>query len=201
MFTGIIKNTGEITALAVNEQNALLTIRKDGLFTSAEMGASVAVNGTCLTIIEFSDDEATFELGPETMKMTSFNDRKKGDQVNLEFPLTLSDGLGGHFVQGHVDGIGEVIAVKEEGNTKWMTIKLPEALRRFTINKGSITIDGVSLTIAEKREDVISIMLMDYTLDKTILNALSVGDKVNVEADMLAKYIQNLIPKSAYANE
>jgi riboflavin synthase len=189
MFTGIIKHTGRVGSINASEQSAVLKVALKNGFAGQELGASVAVNGTCLTIVEFTENEATFEIGPETMAKTTLGKLQKGEQVNIEFPLRLIDPLGGHFVQGHVDGVGEIISLTESEGAVHVEIALPEELLEQVILHGSIAIDGVSLTVAKKSKDSITIMLMAYTIENTVFSESKVGDKVNVEIDMLSKYV------------
>ena len=184
MFTGIIRHLAKVEAKKEN----MLTVFSPGAFVDCQTGDSVAVEGTCLTIIDHNPDRAIFELGPETVQKTTLGTIKEGGQVNIELPLKLSERLGGHFVQGHVDGLGIVKTI----DLQWMTIELPLELLDQIIKKGSIAINGISLTVAEKTDETISIMVMDYTLDNTTLKNLRVGDQVNIEIDMLSKYVAGL---------
>ena len=195
MFTGIIEQPGVLDSLEHGEKVAKIRIASE-LFSEVKAGDSVAVNGTCLTVLEYDDHSALFEMGPETLKKTTLGNLQKGQIVNLELPMRLMDRLGGHFVQGHVDGMAPVVSVKEEGNTKWIELELTAEAEPFVIEKGSIALDGVSLTVAKKDGRKIGVMLMDYTLNKTNLRDKQVGDLVNFEIDMLAKYASQLMGTS-----
>ncbi len=189
MFTGIIKNIGRVQKIEKAESSAVLTVTLEKGFSGQELGASVAINGTCLTIVECTDDQAIFEIGPETMAKTNLGSLDTGDKINIEFPLRLIDPLGGHFVQGHVDGVGEILGLTKKEGAVNIEIGLPQELLEQIILHGSVAVDGVSLTIAKKGEKSITIMLMNYTLDNTVFSEAKVGDKVNIEIDMLSKYV------------
>ncbi len=193
MFTGIIRHKGSITRVEPAEGSLHLTLRSEGLFAEMKPGDSVAVDGVCLTVLRSSKDEADFELGPETLRKTTFSDRQTGQEVNLERPMRLGETLDGHLVQGHVDGTGTVSKLRKDGDTVWMTIVLPPELAGLTVLKGSIAVDGVSLTVAEKENHSISIMLLPYTIEKTTFGSLKEGQKVNIETDMLAKHVAELV--------
>ncbi len=195
MFTGIIEQTGKVKDLTEKDQTATLTVISSGFFDEVKPGDSVAVNGTCLTVVTHDADSATFDLGPETLEKTTLKNQCKDQVVNLELPLRMSDRLGGHFVQGHVDGKAKVLSIETKGSTLWMQLEIDPAYSAYILDKGSIAIDGVSLTIAEKEKTRISIMLMNYTLDKTNLKDRKVGDEVNVEFDILAKMTHQMISK------
>lgn len=200
MFTGIIRHLGRLQDIRRNEGGMRLTVSAPGLFGASKAGDSLAVNGVCLTVLLADQDTVEFELGPETLRKTTFADAANGQAVHLEWPLRLGETLDGHMVQGHVDGAGTVTAVKKDGDTVWMTLSLPKELSDLTVLKGSIAIDGVSLTVAEKAGDHISIMLMPYTVDQTIFSRLEVGQTVNVETDMLARHVAQLVKAFIPAN-
>jgi len=193
MFTGIIEHKGKVQSFKKQGQTAQLTIVSPSFFSEVKPGDSVAVNGTCLTVVEHDNDSAIFDLGPETLEKTTLSDQVEKQIVNLELPLRMSDRLGGHFVQGHIDGTATITSIEKKGSTLWIQLEVDPAYSSYLIPKGSIAIDGVSLTIAEKKKNHISIMLMDYTLSKTNLNEREVGDKVNVEFDVLAKMTHQMI--------
>lgn len=195
MFTGIIEHLGKVKSFEKDDQNAKLIIESEGFFSDVKPGDSVAVNGTCLTVVTHNEDEATFDLGPETLEKTNLEDQQVGQVVNLELPLRVSDRLGGHFVQGHIDGKAKVAKVEKKGTTLWFEIEVDPAYEKYLVPKGSIAIDGVSLTIADLDKHKVGIMLMDYTLEKTNLSKREVGDEVNVEFDILAKMTNQMMEK------
>jgi riboflavin synthase len=162
------------------------------------IGASVAVNGVCLTVVRRDEDGLLFDLSEETLARTSLRRLDAGHPVNLERPMVLGGRLGGHLVQGHVDAVGEIVAVAPEpdGGAR-LTVRVPEALMRYVVEKGSITVDGVSLTVAERHDDAVVIALIPHTLDVTTLGAARPGDPVNLEMDVIAKYVEGLLAAHA----
>jgi riboflavin synthase len=167
----------------------------------SQVGASVAVNGVCLTVVERADDRLAFDMSPETVARSSLRRLAAGHPVNLERPATLATRLGGHLVQGHVDGVGEVVAVEEDGaGGARVSVRVPEDLLRYVVEKGSITVDGVSLTVASLDVRGVEIALIPHTLAVTTLGAVAAGDPVNLEVDVIAKYVaknvQHLLGRS-----
>jgi riboflavin synthase len=198
MFTGIIEAAGKIEAFDRHGKDARLRVSLTGApETAAEtkLGDSIAVNGCCLTVAKFSAKDFEADLSGETLSRTSFGEKKAGDIVNLERPLAAGARLGGHFVQGHVDGVGRVANLKSEGDSWWLSIELPEELRRYTVEKGSIAIDGISLTIARLHNGVADIAVIPFTYAHTNVHAMKPGQAVNLEIDILAKYVESLLPK------
>jgi riboflavin synthase len=167
------------------------------VIADSPIGASVSVNGTCLTVVERDDDHLAFDLSDETVERTSLRRLGAGHPVNLERPVSLAARLGGHIVQGHVDGVGTILAI-EPGSDGGAVLRIgvPEELRRYAVGKGSITVDGVSLTVAALQDDGVSIALIPHTLAMTSLGAAAVGDPVNLEMDMIAKYVERLMERS-----
>jgi riboflavin synthase len=154
----------------------------------------MAVNGVCLTVVERSAEHLAFDLSEETLRRTSFARLSGGDRVNLERPLTLLGRLGGHLVQGHVDGVGEVTAVeRSEDGGAWLTVRAPADVRRYLVEKGSVGVDGISLTVAARDADTFSVALIPHTLEATTLGSARVGDPVNLEVDVIAKYVEALL--------
>jgi riboflavin synthase len=190
MFTGIVEERG--TAREVGPTRLSIGCRT--VAADAELGASIAVNGVCLTVVERAADGLAFDLSEETLRRTSLARLAEGDPVNLERPLTLSSRLGGHLVQGHVDGVGEVADVRPEaGGGAWVTVRAPADVRRYLVEKGSICVDGVSLTVAALDGDGFSVALIPHTLDVTTLGSARAGDPVNLEVDVIAKYVDALL--------
>jgi riboflavin synthase len=187
MFTGIVEERGVVRGIGPTRLSvACRTVASD-----SALGDSIAVNGACLTVVERSSGHLAFDLSPETVGRTSFARLRAGDVVNLERALTLSTRLGGHLVQGHVDGVGEVVAFEpaEDGGA-WCTVRASAALARYLVEKGSICVDGVSLTIAAREGETFSVALIPHTLEATTLGAAQVGDPVNLEIDVIAKYVE-----------
>ena len=191
MFTGIVEERGAVLEI----EPARLTVRCRTVSSDAEVGASIAVNGICLTVVERADDHLSFDVSYETLSRTSLSRLEAGDPVNLERPLTLSSRLGGHLVQGHVDGVGEVAGIERGGDGgAWMTIGAPEGIGRYLVEKGSVCVDGVSLTVASRDGSAFAVALIPHTLEATTLGAAEVGDPLNLEVDVIAKYVEALLP-------
>jgi riboflavin synthase len=192
MFTGIVEERGAILDVGPTR----LSVACRAVTTDIEIGASIAVNGVCLTVVERSEGHLGFDLSEETLKRTSFSRLSGGDPVNLERPLTLSSRLGGHLVQGHVDGVGEVTAIERtpDGGA-WLRVRAPMAVTRFLVEKGSVCVDGISLTVAALDLDGFSAALIPHTMDVTTLGSVSEGDPVNLEVDMIAKYVDALLER------
>lgn len=201
MFTGIIEHQGVVESLDRNSGGGRIRVRTPKLAASLEVAGSVAVNGCCLTVIEHNAEVFAADLSPETLRRTTFGEMKPQARVNLERPLTAGKELGGHFVQGHVDGIGRVVRSAPEGDRKsaagdanwWLEISVPAEISAYVAEKGSITVDGISLTVAAWREGLAAFAIIPYTYAHTNLSALKQGDGVNLEADVLAKYIERLL--------
>jgi riboflavin synthase len=190
MFTGIIEERGIVRDVGPTR----LSVTSSTVNGDSSVGASVAVNGACLTVVERSERHLAFDLSEETLRRTSFSRLSAGDPVNLERPLTLVSRLGGHLVQGHVDGVGTVTAFeRDETGGAWLTIGPPADLERFLVEKGSVCVDGVSLTIAGTDRVSFSVALIPHTMDVTTLGATRPGDPVNLEVDVIAKYVDALI--------
>lgn len=202
MFTGIIERLGKIDSLTRSDDGARLTIAFAGAQKHASapefareltIGASIAVNGCCLTVVEHDAKCFSADLSRETLERTSFADAIPGGIVNLELPLAAGARLGGHFVQGHVDGVGRVERMIPEGDNWWLAIRVPQNLRRYVAEKGSLAVDGISLTVARWLEGVGEFAIIPHTYANTNLQQLTVGDAVNLEVDILAKYVESLL--------
>jgi riboflavin synthase len=190
MFTGLVEEMGEVLSL----EDSRLTVAARVIVPDACDGASVAVNGTCLTVVARSGRQLGFDIGPETRARTALGDLRSGDRVNLERPLRLGGQVGGHLVQGHVDGVGVVLAMRREGDTARLRISCPnEALAALLIPQGSVAVDGVSLTVAALDGCAFEIMLIPHTLAQTTLGGAEAGKRVNLEMDMIGKYVQRLV--------
>jgi riboflavin synthase len=193
MFTGIVEELGEVVALDRDGDSARLTVRGPLVVSDAVHGASIAVNGVCLTVVDVKDDAFTVDVMKETLDRSSLTALAAGSPVNLERPVRPSDRLGGHIVQGHVDGVGRIVS--REPGERWevVTIGLPADLARYVVDKGSITVDGISLTVVEARADAFTVALIPTTLELTTLGRKQPGDTVNLEVDVVAKYVERLI--------
>ena len=195
MFTGIVEERGTVRATGSRLEISATKVAED-----SAPGASLAVNGVCLTVVERRVDEdgdvLAFDLSPETLDRTALSSLRPGDPVNLERPVTLLSRLGGHLVQGHVDGIGEIEDIEDSPPGKSIRVKLPDGLARYVVEKGSISIDGVSLTVTDVRGDAFGVALVPFTLDATNLGSARPGDRVNVEVDVVAKYVEGLLKGS-----
>ena len=192
MFTGIVRELGTIVSVE-GEDTVRLELAAPETASGVAIGDSVAVSGVCLTVVAADAERLAFDAVPETLARSSLGGLEPGSRVNVEPALRAGDPLGGHYVQGHVDGIGTVVSVEPEGGGARIAIAAPE-LVRYCVEKGSIAVEGVSLTIAALREDGFEIALIPHTLEVTTLGALAPGDRVNLEADVLAKYVEKLLP-------
>ena len=196
MFTGIIEHIGKIESLAANSDGGKLRVSLSGapqIAAETKQGDSIAVNGCCLTVVEYGPNHFSADLSGETLRRTSLGEKKAGEPVNLERPLAAGARLGGHFVQGHVDGIGQVTALTSEGENWWLSVRVPEDLRRYVAEKGSISIEGISLTVARWENGVASIAVIPFTYQHTNVHTLAAGSAVNLEVDILAKYVETLL--------
>jgi riboflavin synthase len=194
MFTGIVEELGRVARVTPNEGGARLVIEASLVLGDAELGASIAVNGCCLTVVSFDERSFAADAVIETLARTNVGDLAPGDAVNLERPLRLADRLGGHLVQGHVDATGSVRSrdPQPDGSTL-VTIDAPAEVMRYVVHKGSITVDGVSLTVARRDPDAFAVALIPHTLSVTTLGNRPPGSRVNLEADLIAKYVEALV--------
>ena len=198
MFTGIIEHAGTIEALEQTGDGGRLRVRAPETAARLKLGSSIAVNGCCLTVVELAADAFSADLSGETLRRTSFGEMKPGRSVNLESPLAAGAELGGHFVQGHVDGVGRVARLVSEGplaNPKswWLSVRVPGELERYVAEKGSIAIDGISLTVASWQDGIAGVAVIPFTYAHTNVKDLTPGDAVNLECDILAKYAERLL--------
>ncbi len=193
MFTGLVEECGRVVETIIEGRSARLTVHCDIVSQGAKLGDSISVNGCCLTIVQMENVELTFDAVPETLFRTNLGALLANDRVNLERPLLVGDRLGGHFVQGHIDGVGKIISMTENENAVIIEIYVPAPLRRYLIEKGSITVDGVSLTVAEVRYESFTVWTIPHTRAVTNLGIRKPGDEVNLECDLLGKYIERLM--------
>ena len=192
MFSGLVADLGQLVEITDGPDGARLRIRTS-LAGEIETGDSIAVNGTCLTATTVESDGFTADAMNQTLEMTSLGALQAGDRLNLELALRADDRLGGHIVQGHVDGVGEVIATRADGFSLRLKVRLDPGLLRYVIPQGSITLEGVSLTVADTGEDWIEVSLIPETLERTSLGSLEPGRKINVECDVIARYVERMV--------
>ncbi len=191
MFTGIIEEIGKVTAIKKDSTSMELTLHCPKILTDAHLGDSISVNGVCLTITNLQSDQMMVDVMPETVKATNIHQLKIGDRVNLERAMSANGRFGGHFVSGHVDGSGTIRSIKPVSNAVYIEIEIPKELAGNCIPRGSITIDGTSLTIFNVSETSVTISLIPHTHAETILGMKKVGDQVNIETDLLGKYVKH----------
>ena len=201
MFTGLVEGVGVITGLTPMAEGLRIAVKTSFPATKLTLGESVAVAGACLTVVALSPPAASFEVSPETLARTTFPLKKVGDRVNLERSLRLGDRLGGHLVTGHVDAAG-VVRQRREGRAFFqLQLELPEPIGRLVIEKGSIAVDGVSLTVNAVQGKVFTVNIIPFTAGETTLASLKVGDRVNLEADIIGKYVARLLGQEAAKGE
>jgi riboflavin synthase len=193
VFTGIVREVGRVAALEGGKAGVRLRVAAPRTAPGVGLGDSVAVNGVCLTVTAIDDATLAFDAVPETLRRTSLARLREGVAVNLEPALRAGEPLGGHIVQGHVDGVGRVRSVEPEGEGRRVAIEAPPALLRYLVEKGSVAVEGVSLTVAALDEDAFAVALIPHTLAETTLGGLAPGDEVNLEVDVLAKYVERLV--------
>jgi riboflavin synthase len=197
VFTGIIEETGSVARIDTLAAGARLEIRCRTVLADATVGASIDVNGVCLTEVSFTRESFSADVSPETLSRSSLGALAVGSPVNLERPLSPSGRLGGHLVQGHVDGTGEFLALDPLGDGNWwLTVRIPDEIDRYVVEKGSIAIDGISLTVASIEAGVLAATIVPHTYATTTLGSHRAGDRVNIECDILAKYVEKLLGKS-----
>ena len=193
MFTGLIEEIGQIKAIERGAKSIRLSISANKIMDDVKLGDSIATNGICLTVVSFNSAGFTADVMPETMSRTSFGALGVGSNVNLERAVRVGDRLGGHMVSGHVDGLGEIVGQEKDDNAIWVSIAAPKNILKYVIEKGSIAIDGISLTVAYVDEKVFKVSIIPLTQDDTTLTSKKAGEKVNLECDMTAKYIEKFM--------
>ncbi|QHS24586.1 riboflavin synthase [Virgibacillus sp. MSP4-1] len=193
MFTGIIEELGTIKDIRKGQQEIEMTIEAKEILSDIKVGDSISVNGVCLTVTGYSDNDFQVDIMPETVKATSLRMLDKGSQVNLERSMPANGRFGGHFVSGHVDGTGTIIEKKPVANAIYYQVELPGELEKLMMLKGSVAVDGTSLTVFGTENNVLTISLIPHTAENTVLGQKGEGDIVNIECDMLAKYVANMI--------
>ena len=195
MFTGIIEEVGRVVRIEQRGENRRITIAAENVGKELKPGDSVAVSGVCLTALDIKPGSFCADLAPETWVRTSFSRIEEGALVTLELPMKADGRFGGHIVQGHVDGVGKLIALERIADSEnwWLRLELPSEVEKYTVYKGSLSIEGISLTVAELEGGVCTIAVIPHTVEMTNLNSLKPGDPVNLEADLIAKYVEKMM--------
>ncbi len=201
MFTGIVEELGEIVAIEHGAESAVVTVRGPLVTGDAAKGASIAVNGVCLTVVEHDGETFSVDVMAETLSRSSLGSLEAGALVNLERAMTVSARFGGHIVQGHVDGTARILARVPGDRWEVVQLTLPAELSRYVVEKGSITVDGVSLTVSDVTDDTFSVSLIPTTVELTTLGHKGVGDAVNLEVDVIAKYVERLLTHPGVVSE
>jgi riboflavin synthase len=195
VFTGIVRERGTVVATDATEAGRRLVVEAPTTASETVVGDSVSVDGVCLTATDVADGCVTFDAVPETLSRTTLGRLDAGDEINVEPALRAGEPLGGHYVQGHVDGVGRVRALDREGESLRVMIEASADLLRYCVEKGSVAVQGVSLTIAELRDDAFVVALVPHTLEVTTLGTVALGDELNIEVDVLAKYVERLVSR------
>ncbi|MGL4606602.1 MAG: riboflavin synthase [Eubacteriaceae bacterium] len=193
MFTGIVEEIGTIKSVKRSGKSATLTVEGNIIFSDLKIGDSVAANGVCLTVTGFSNKQFTADVMNETLSRSSLGELKSGSSVNLERAMSANGRFDGHIVSGHIDGIGKILAIKSDDIATWYTVKADSNIMRYVVPKGSITIDGISLTVAKVEIDTFSVSIIPHTANKTILSSKKIGSTVNLESDIVGKYIERFM--------
>lgn len=201
MFTGIIEEIGEIAAVKRGAKSCELSVSGDVIFSDLKIGDSVAVNGVCLTASAIEGNIFTADVMPETMHRSGLGALQKGSKVNLERAMSANGRFGGHIVAGHVDGMGFIRSLKNEDNAVWVTITAEDSVMKYVVEKGSIAIDGISLTVAKVFSDAFSVSIIPHTGSETTLLSRKTGDRVNLECDIIGKYVEKLCGKQSDITE
>jgi len=199
MFTGIIEEVGRVTHIEQDGENRRITVSASEVPKELKPGDSVAVSGVCLTALDIKPESFCADLAPETWTRTSFSRINNGALVNLELPMKAEGRFGGHIVQGHVDGVGKLIALDRIAASQnwWLRIELPRDVEKYVVYKGSISIEGISLTVAQLEGRICTVAIIPHTVEMTNLNSLKPGDPINLEADLIAKYVEKMMGKQA----
>jgi riboflavin synthase len=191
VFTGIVEEVGQVSQL----DDHRLSVRGSKVLVDTKLGDSIAVNGACLTVVSFGEGEFSVDLAPETIRRTSLGNVNAGDWVNLERPLAVSDRLGGHIVQGHIDGTGRITSIRPEGDCIIIRITSPKRLMPYIVEKGFMAVDGISLTVVKRGASSFTVSVIPYTTENTNLKGKMAGDRVNLEMDIVAKYVESLMAR------
>jgi riboflavin synthase len=201
MFTGIVEEIGTLKEIIPSSQSIKLTVQCQKVIQDVKIGDSIAVNGICLTVTKFTSNSFTADVMPETMRKTNLGSLRVGEKVNLERALRLGDRLGGHIVTGHIDGTGKVFDRLEEDNAIWLEITASSDILKYIVQKGSVALDGTSLTIADIGDKSFKVSLIPLTAEMTNLKNKKYGDVINIECDIMGKYVEKLLNKDAYKND
>lgn len=193
MFTGIIEEIGTILAIKKGTRSAVLTVKAEKIMKDIHIGDSIAVNGVCLTVISFENGQFDADIMPETLNRSSLGQLKSGSHVNLERAMATDGRFGGHIVAGHIDGTGTIHEIKKDDNAVWYTINAEDKIMRYIIEKGSVAIDGISLTVAQTFKNYFKVSIIPHTMQKTVLEEKKKGDIVNLENDCVGKYVEHLL--------
>ena len=193
MFTGIIEDVGTVKSLKKGQSSAVFTIESDKIMDDVSVGDSIAVNGVCLTATSVGANTFTADVMHETLKRSSLGDLVPGSRVNLERAMAAGGRFGGHIVSGHIDGTGVITDIKPDDNAVWYTVKADDSILRLIVEKGSIAIDGISLTVAYVDDSVFKVSIIPHTLKETVLSIRKKGDRVNLETDIIGKYVERLV--------
>ncbi|MFG6113982.1 riboflavin synthase [Halobacillus sp. MO56] len=193
MFTGIVEEIGEIQSITSKTEAMEITITANTILEDAKLGDSISINGVCLTVTEIKNKSISFDVMPETYHATNLNELKKGSKVNLERAMAADGRFGGHLVSGHIDGKGTIVSKNSRANAVYYEISLSNDLLGYFVYKGSVAVDGTSLTVFGVSEDTITISLIPHTMEHTVLGAKGVGDNVNIECDMISKYVAHFL--------
>jgi len=195
MFTGIVGEVGRVTGIEQRGENRRITIAAGNAFRELKSGDSIAVSGVCLTAVDIRRGSFSADLAPETWARTSFSRMHKGALVNLELPMKAGGRFGGHIVQGHVDGVGKFVALERIADSEnwWLRVELPRDVEKYTVYKGSVCIEGISLTVAKLEDGICTVAIIPHTVEMTNLQSLNPGDPVNLEADLIAKYVEKMM--------
>lgn len=202
MFSGIVSTLSSIHALALVNGCKQFTIARPKSFADLDLGESIAINGVCLTVTDFDQDNFWVQVVPETLRLTNLDQLVVGDLVNLERAITLNDRIGGHHVQGHIDGIGKIITMAHDQCSEALLVKIsiPNGLHRYLVNKGYVTLDGMSITVIDCTPDWFTVTFIGYTKAHTIVKTYQVGQRINIEVDILGKYVEKLLRGYAHVN-
>ncbi|NOX61277.1 MAG: riboflavin synthase [Chloroflexi bacterium] len=201
MFTGIVEEVGLVARWSRTGQGVYLTIEAGSVLSDIRLGDSIAVNGVCLTVVDFDANTFTVNLAPETLARTNLKRLRKGEPLNLERALTPATRLGGHFVQGHVDGVGVITHIRPDADALWLTVATPPKLMRYIVPKGFVALDGISLTVVDVFENSFTVTLVAYTQKHVALARQSIGYHVNIEVDILGKYVERIMTTQSLRTE
>lgn len=193
MFTGIVEEVGKVDNIKKGVKSSIITVTANKIFEDIHIGDSIAVNGVCLTVTNFNDNTFTADVMNETLSRSSLGELSKGSYVNLERAMPANGRFGGHIVSGHIDGTGEITNIQKDDNAIWYTVKANDSLMKYIVEKGSIVIDGISLTVAKVSDKNFSVSIIPHTAKETILSHRKIGDNVNLENDIIGKYVDKLI--------